>query len=791
MRPFIFTLLLLLAGVQARPQLVINELMQSNVDCIMDDLNDFPDSWVELYNSGSSAVSLSGYKLGKSDDVSAAWLLPVRMLQPDEHLLIYCDKVGSNTKTGIHTDFRLESGKGGSVFLFRDGVIIDQLTELKKQPAPNIAYGRRTDGSEEWGYMAQPTPGAANCGEVYAEVLGNPIFSVMGGVRSEGEQVKLKISVPEDSPKGTVVRFTIDGTEPTSSSTILSGRVITINKNMVVRAKLFCDGYLSRPSTAQSYIFFPTDRPLTLSVVSLVTDPRYLYDDQIGIYVDGAYRSDKKNWKFDWRRPANFEFFETMDQPSVLNQLGEMRVAGGASREYKRKSLAVYAHSRFGEKRLKYEFFPEQRPGMTKYKSILLRNAGNDFTGFYMRDAVIQRLMASHTDLDFQAWRPVIVYLNGEYTGILNIRERSNADNIYTNYDGLEDIDMLESGFTLKEGTMDNMEKFRKFYSEEGHTMEEYEQWMDCEEYANIMMANIYFDNADFAGGNTVLWRPRSEGGRWRWLAKDMDYTLGYIYDSDYNTIKWLYDNSYDAKRAWANLPAYTLLFRHLMDDKNFRNMFCERFAIYMGDFLNDRGIHAVWDSMYDMIYTEYAIHRWYLRWYYIFNYDQSIVVAWLSQRTDYVYRYLQEFYHLEPLIPLVIDKFGEDEEPAKILFNGIKLSEGVFDGKFFQGRDVVLTGAIGDKEIAAWKVDTEMESGSVITETVLGDSYEFTMPECRQLTITPLSEEALSVLPVASDARNISVSDVHWYTLDGRRLDVMPTRKGIYIRDGRKVLVQ
>ena len=283
-----------------------------------------------------------------------------------------------------------------------------------------------------------------------------------------------------------------------------------------------------------------------MPVISLVTDPKYLYDEQTGIYVDGAYQSDKKNYEFNWQRPANFEFFEEMNQPSVLNQLTGMRSAGGASRQWQRKSLAIKAHKRFGQKHFNYEFFPDQRPGVTNYKSILLRNSGNDFNGLYLRDPIVQRTMASHADLDWQAWRPAIVYINGEYTGILNIRERSNADNVYTHYNGLEDIDMFEGLLTIKEGTMENYSKFKVFYSEEGHTMEEYSQWMDCEEFANLMMANIYFDNADFSGGNMVLWRPRAVGGRWRWIAKDMDYTLGYVYNADYNTLAWMYDNNFD-----------------------------------------------------------------------------------------------------------------------------------------------------------------------------------------------------------------------------------------------------
>ena len=177
LRRLCLVLVFFVCRIPAGAQLVINELMQSNVDCIMDDLNDFPDSWVELYNSSDVAVNLAGYKLGIDNDAKTAWPLPNKELQPGEHILICCDKVGSNAETGIHTDFRLESGKGGSVFLFQGEVIIDQLIGLKKQPAPNISYGRETDGSDVWGYMLTPTPGENNGGGVSEGILGSPTFS--------------------------------------------------------------------------------------------------------------------------------------------------------------------------------------------------------------------------------------------------------------------------------------------------------------------------------------------------------------------------------------------------------------------------------------------------------------------------------------------------------------------------------------------------------------------------------------------------------------------------------------
>lgn len=288
LRRLCLVLVFFVCRIPAGAQLVINELMQSNVDCIMDDLNEFPDSWVELCNVGTNEVNLGDYRLGITQNADEAWPLPERTLQPGEYVLVYCDKVGSNTVAGIHTDFRLDSGKNDYITLFRGIDVADQIIGLKKQPAPNIAYGRRIDGSDEWGYMAVPTPAASNCGSLCTDVLGTPAFSVKGGIRIEGEEVRLNITVPSDAPAGTVVRFTRDGTEPTLSSPVFTDP-IAVNSNTVVRAKLFCEGYLPSRSTVHSYIFFPNDRPLTLPVVSLVTDPRYLYDEQIGIYVDEEY----------------------------------------------------------------------------------------------------------------------------------------------------------------------------------------------------------------------------------------------------------------------------------------------------------------------------------------------------------------------------------------------------------------------------------------------------------------------------------------------------------------------
>lgn len=771
MKKRLLTILLSAAAVSANAQLVINEIMQSNIDCIMDDINEFPDSWVELYNSGTSAVNLSNYSIGDKNKASKAYNLPNKTIQPGEYVIVYCDK----EKTGMHTSFRLESGKGCNVYLFSNGEVVDKIEELKKQPAPNIAYGRETDGSDKWGYMATPTPGKANCGKTCKDVLGSPVFSKKGMVMKNGQPFSLELSVPEGS-EGAEIRYTTDGSEPTRTSSMYQSP-ISINKTTVVKAKLFLDGKLSPRATAQSYIFFPRD--ITLPVISITTDKKYLYDNKIGIYVDGTYQSGKKNYEFDWRRPVNIEFFFEPEQESQMNQLCETRIMGGATRGNKMKSLAVYANKRFGEKRFTYELFPEDRPGITDFKSIALRNAGNDFDYLFMRDAVIQRNTAQHCDIDFQAYRPAIVYFNGAYMGMLNIRERSNEDNIYTNYDGLEDIDMFENWSELKEGSWDNYNAFKAFYAEHGHTLAEYEQWMDTMEFLNLMLVNLFYNNRDFPGNNIVMWRPLAEDGRWRWIMKDTDFGLGlYGVPSNYNSIKWIYDPNYDPNTSWANQYDHTRLFRRLMEDADFKREFIDRAAIYMGDWLNERGTRAVMDPMYDAIKYEYPHHRKLINeWWPNYNDEISAAQRWIAGRADYFYKHIADYYGLGSPMPLVVNEAKAKD--IEITMNGVKLSEGFFDGKFFRNRRMTVSGKSLQEgtAVTGWTISKTATNGATTTETAEGAEYSFLMPTCKSLTINPIIGVDTGISSVEADN-----APATRYTLGGVRIPNNTQHKGITI---------
>lgn len=745
---------------QAGAELIINELMQSNIDCIMDDLNEFPDSWVELYNNGTQAVSLSAYSISDKADASGAFRLPSLNVAPGGYVIIYCDK----EEKGYHTPFRLDSGKGAAVYLFKDSNLVDKVEELKKQPAPNIAYGRVTDGADKWGYQGTPTPRKANCGKVYKEILGEPVFSQTGRVSSE--QFSLSLSLPADAPAGAVIRYTVNGTEPVESSPAYASP-ITVNKTTTVRAKLFCDGYLSPRSTTQSYIFL--GRTMTMPVVSMVTDRNYFYSLSMGIYNENNNGTvNNVSHSNDWRRPVNVEIFWEPDKGSVINQLCETRVKGGASRGAALKSLVVYANKRFGTKRLEYEFFPDDAPGKTDWKSIELRNSGNDFDYLYFRDALIQRNMGRNADLDWQPYQPAIFMINGEYKGMLNIRTRTNEDYIYTIYDGEEDIDMIENWWELKEGTWDNFNAFTDFYSGHGQTLAEFERWMDTGEFANLMIMELFHNNLDFPGNNIVMWRPRAEGGRWRWIAKDTDFGLG-LYDRAYNykILNWLHDNNFDSGNAWANKPEHTRLFRRLMDVSEFRDMFIDRCAVYMGDFLNGPTLVKELNEMSSAIRSEYTVHRkLFNEWWPNYNDELNKAKNWAGNRTTFFYNHVAEFYKLGTPRTVRIDIGRTDD--VELTVNGIPLRGRSFDGKYFQGRTLTVEAKPSDpsKVVRRWRVNA---GGSV--QEFQCEKLTVAIPAVSSVTIESLIDQS-GIDDIISDTSSTAINpnapaDV--YDLSGR----------------------
>ena len=816
----VLAVVLLAVAMPGHAQLVINEIMQSNVECIMDDIKEFPDSWVELYNPTDADINLKDYKIGTKLKESKAWQLPEKTVAAKGFVIIYCDKEGKEDNR-LHADFRLESGKGCVVYLFTNKEIVDSLPyvdgkPMVKMPAPDVAFGRKTDGASEWGYQLTPTPGKANTGEICKakQILGAPVFSEPGRVVNYGQKsVSVELSLPEGAPEGAYITYTTDGSEPTATGKKYT-EAFHITKSTAIRAKVFCEGWLSPLSTAQSYIFHA--RRMTVPIFSIQTNDKYLNDEAIGLFANNKSKEDKK--LHDWRRPVNVEFFPKEGAPSAINQPGETRIQGGQSRANALKSMVFYANKRFDpdHKRYSYEFFPDQKPGVTEFKSFSLRDGGNDFGDLYFRDLIIQRTMGPNVDLDWQAGHTAVLYINGEYMGMLNIRERSNEDNIYSNYDGLEDVDEIEIAHEkennqdlfieeLKEGDDVFYQAFKEFYSQKGHTLAEYEEWMDVSEYLNIMVMNLFYGNIDFPGNNIVFWRPNDDAKvdlpkRWRFIVKDTDFGLGlYGRKSDYNTIDLLYNPSEHSGDNWAFTEPATRLIKNMLEDKDILKMFIDKCCVYMGDFMNAKGTGATIDAIKDEALDEFVAHRAkYPTWggssrdeinnkfndakKWLAGYTEQ---GWWGQsttylpRTDYFLQHMSSQWKLDTAVKLTINKTEQD---VAITVNDIKLSGKTFEGKFFPNRELVITGTAPEgKVVTGWIL-----SGGK-NEEIAGSELTLNMTSSA-LTIEPILGDAAGIQTIESSASTTDPSDI--YDLLGNKVKT-PQPGRIYIQNGKKLLWQ
>lgn len=685
---------------QNKTTLCINEIMQSNVNGLFVN-QDFPDSWVELYNPTSSDISLRYYYLGLTRNYAEAYRIKVTtaIVPAGGYLVIYCDK----ENTGVHTNFRLESTKAGYVYLFnKNGVAIDSLS-YAAMPAANIAYGRVSDGNEEWHYELQPTPGEANTGGGSDILLPAPIFSMKGHLMSQPEE--LTISIPENVPEDTRLLITFDGSEPNETSLSCYSYSMLVDKTTVVRAKLKSASALSPLTTTHSFIFHP--RQTNLPILSMCTDDSYLFSKEIGITSNDTLEGyTKRNCQYDWRRPMNLEYYNALNEKAVFNQVGETAMAGGISRINAQKSFKCYANKRFETKNYKGKFW-EDKGNVSKVKSFMLRNGGNISSRARFLDGMLQKNWGTHVpNLDWQAYTPVILYINGIYYGELGMRERSDEDYVEANYDGLEDIYQVTNSVYTGNNTAWN--PFREAYRRADVTYEELESMMDVDNFMKYLQVELYSGNKDWPHNNTSIWRPIEDGGKWRWILKDLDHFIGNL-NTDMFT--YLFGEKAEDNANFILTENYTSrdVYKKLMSFPEFRNTFIDTYVAYLGDFLKP----SVWSRYIDLMYNEIVDEMEYT---YIannmsqtretFNTSVSTLRNICNKRSNNMYKHMANYFNLGYVVPTKTINNSQN-----VSINDIALTEGDFDGACYSDRNIKLYSGAGNY---AWKMTVTRDNGSV-----------------------------------------------------------------------------
>lgn len=644
----------------------ISEVMASN-DLTPLGSSTYACDFVELYNSSNKAVDLSYYGLSDSIKRPRKWQFPQgTAIEPGEYKIIYLDGNSSlSTYYELHTNFSLTRA-GGETICFSDpsGRVLDRLP-LSFIPTDH-SYGR-TMGSPGFYYYDSSTPGAVN-GSGYYGYTANPAFSQPGGEYKGSVQVSISI------PANTLVTYTLDGSIPTQSSTRYNeGDVFDISKVTVLRARAFDLTGALQPSEiiTQTYLLnlyhaFP--------IVSLVTAPDELWNPERGMLTVGE-NVDKAKLPFKntiYRefgkiaRPGHVEYYDKEGR-QLISQGMEFGLQGQYSLDMPQKTFKVRAKAKYGAKYFEASLF-EDRP-FDQYKSFVLRNSGNDCAWTRMHDGfqdhlidLFNQVSDNPTDLIYQAWKPVVVYLNGVYWGHYNMRER--VDRFFVaQHEGLDlaladNMDILEASGKVHYGSNKEYSAMIKQIksSSPGKNPKDLQyitDRIDVDNYFDYMAIQMFFGNSD--PGNIRFYKLKTPGSKWKWIVYDLDYGLFRSgFDSPTSYLK--------DKGAGEQLIDNTLI-RKLLENDQMRDKFLTRLGEFYQVFTTEF-MTTAFNEMAKVLEPEMVMHfsRWAEEndkaitfdnpttpegamryWYTRLDYTRNV----LKKRPTYFYEMVQERFKL------------------------------------------------------------------------------------------------------------------------------------------------
>lgn len=504
-------------SVPVAAQVVINEVCASNFGGFADNYGEYED-WFELYNAGANAEDISGYYLSDDDLEPMKWEIPAgTTIDPGEFLVIFASDLDESDGTNFHTSFKItQARQEGAVLADPSGTVLDFfMLDIPNQQ--NHSWGRQSDGASEWGVFLDPTPGAPNQnpyqGYTTVEIITEP------GLYSGSVSVEMQSSDPDAT-----IHYTQDGTVPTTASPVYSGP-ITISATTVIKARAFNDAAQVLPSFVETNTYF-IDEDHGVYMVSISGDelPTLLGGSQI-------------------EPIGQFELFSPEGE-LLAETNGDFNEHGNDSWAYPQRGVDYITQDEFGYgNELNHQIFANKdRDG---FQRVIMKAAASDNYPFenggaHIRDAYVQSLsQIADLRVDERTYAPCVMYVNGEYWGVYEIREKVDDLDFTDHYydQGGGDVDFLKTwgGTWIEYGTDQGWDDLRDFIL--GNDMTDpanYEYVDDLYNTGSLIdyfLLNSYIVSSDWLNWNTGWWRGKNPDGdkrKWRYILWDMDAVFGH-----------------------------------------------------------------------------------------------------------------------------------------------------------------------------------------------------------------------------------------------------------------------
>lgn len=683
-------------------QVVINEYSCANSTSGGDpDFYGEMEDWVELYNTSGASVNLNGYYISDKAGNPTKFQVPGSISIPaGGYMMVYGSKRGVIAGgQEIHTTFKWTQTKFEKIILSdAGGTIIDSLTIIPNQDLHS--RGRITDGAATWGVFTSSTPNGSNTG-AKQEYATKPTLSVQAGFYTSAQSVS--ISTPDPN---ITIHYTIDGSDPITSSPTYSGP-INIASTTVLRARCFSSTAGIPPSFIETNTYF-INSSHTIPVISIC-------GDNVANLLNGSQIEPK----------GAIEYFDAAGVMQTEGQ-GDFDKHGNDSWAYDQRGVDFIMRDQYGYNyALRNQLFANK--SRTKFQRIILKAGASDnypfegvpntsyageLGGAHIRDSYVQALsQQGDLLLDERTHQSCILYMNGQYWGVYEIREKvDDADFLDYYYDQDEQwanspnyIQYLKTwgGTWEKYGapnaqndwdalvnyiTSNNMAVPANF----AYVTSQY-KWKSLIDY---MVLNSYIVNHDMLNWNTSWWRGLDTNGsklKWRYSLWDMDATFNHY--TNYTGVPNTNPNADPCDID--NLPnpggqGHTQILNALMDNPTFEQYYISRYIDLANTTFKCTNMIAVLDSLINIITPEMPgqIARWggtMSQW----TQNVNDLRAFINARCAAMNAGLTGCYSVTGPYPIQVNVNPPNSGDAKI--NSVTPSSYVYSGNYFGNIDILL----------------------------------------------------------------------------------------------------
>jgi len=682
----------------ASADIVINEYSCSNLSQLQDDYQEYED-WIELYNTTGTSVDLSGYHLSDNPSNTTLYVIPNGTTIAAFGFKRFWAS-GRNVYAGnnYHTNFNLKQSKNNPdyvVFSAPNGNILDMIQLTRTQVGHS--YGRITDGNFNWAIFTSPTCNTSNTTATYAAYAAKPDSSQPAGYYQGSVTVTLYTSEPNS-----VIRYTLDGTAPSGSSTLYSGP-ITISNTAVLKAITIS----TDPAILTSFILFNTyfiNVSHTLKVVSIA----------------GTQLSTLANGNSGLKPIGSLEYFDT-NKVRTSKAYGSFNSHGQDSWANDQRSLDFVARDEMGYSDALHEkIFPYTE--RDEFQRFILRAAGDDnypaahhsqnAGSAHLRDTYVQMLAKrGGLSLDVRGAEKCVIYLNGQYWGVYDLRERCD-DHDFTNYYYNQNKYQLQycerwGSRWAEYGGNTALNAWDTFYNwTMSHNMANAADYatvtsqLDVQSLADYIIVNAFVNCTDWLNYNTGWWRGLNPDGghqKWGYILWDNDATFAFYINYTGIPDTSRYAPLCQVETGGLSDPdGHIDLLAHLRQNPDFNHFYISRYADLMNTAFSCDEMLGQLDTWKNMIEPEMTQHatRWfgtYAEWETNFLRLRNFVEA----RCSLVTTSMNGCYNTTGPYPITVD--ADPANAGKITMNSMTIDQFPWNGFYYGGISVNMRAIVTD----------------------------------------------------------------------------------------------